>query len=271
MGRDHRSRDLKANVTTLTAAGGASISIVAGGSGATSADTVLDGFTITGGKGTIGTNDLSGKLCGGGMYNAESSPTVANCTFSGNTADCGGGMCNYGSRSVGASPTVTNCTFSDNIAEFGGGMYSRNNSYPVVTNCTFSGNTANGSGSGNGGGGMCNYDASPTVTDCTFNGNTAKGSSACGGGMYNYYHCKVKMTNCTFSGNTVDGSASSYGGGMYNQLNASFAFLTVTNCTFNGGDKLYIDKTSGNTTKSGLISIVNSIMGAPILPLPPII
>ena len=131
------SRDLKANVTTLTAADGASISIVTGGNGATSADTVLDGFTITGGKGTIGTNDLSGKLCGGGMYNTNSSPTVANCTFSGNTAD------------------------------YGGGMYSRNYSYPVVTNCTFSGNKATGSGD-NGGGGMCNYAASPTVTNCTF-------------------------------------------------------------------------------------------------------
>ena len=132
------SRDLKANVTTLTAADGASISIVTGGNGATSADTVLDGFTITGGKGTIGTNDLSGKLCGGGMYNTNSSPTVANCTFSGNTADYGGGMCNYA-----ASPTVTNCTFDGNTAQNGkgGGMYNNESCIVAATNCTFSDNT----------------------------------------------------------------------------------------------------------------------------------
>ncbi len=59
-------------------------------------NTVLSGFTITGGN-------------GGGMYNLSSSPTVTNCTFSGNTASSGGGMFNANS-----SPTVTNCTFSGN-------------------------------------------------------------------------------------------------------------------------------------------------------------
>ena len=68
-------------------------------------DTVLDGFTITGGS----TFDD-----GGGMYNSGSSPTVTNCTFSGNSASfdgIGGGMSNSG-----GSPTVTNCTFSGNTA-----------------------------------------------------------------------------------------------------------------------------------------------------------
>ena len=66
----------------------------------------------------------SGNEKGGGMYNDESSPTVTNCTFSGNGAsgngsyDGGGGMYNYQS-----SPAVTNCIFSDNsFARSGGGM-----------------------------------------------------------------------------------------------------------------------------------------------------
>ncbi|MHC4082180.1 MAG: hypothetical protein ACYSU2_12770 [Planctomycetota bacterium] len=56
--------------------------------------TVLEGFTITGGNADFG----------GGMYNGwYCSPTVTNCTFSGNTAgDSGGGMYNHDS-----SPTVT--------------------------------------------------------------------------------------------------------------------------------------------------------------------
>jgi hypothetical protein len=51
-------------------------------------DTVLDGFTITGGNanGVIFPDDL-----GGGMYNHGSSPTVTNCRFNGNSAVWGGG------------------------------------------------------------------------------------------------------------------------------------------------------------------------------------
>ncbi len=42
-------------------------------------DTVLDGFTITGGN----ANGSNPDNRGGGMYNDNSSPTVTNCTFSG--------------------------------------------------------------------------------------------------------------------------------------------------------------------------------------------
>ena len=71
---------------------------------------------------------------GGGMYNYRGSPTVANCTVSGNAArylgtnraGMGGGMYNAYS-----SPTVTKCTFSGNTADaqglygFGGGPHER--------------------------------------------------------------------------------------------------------------------------------------------------
>ena len=98
------------------------------------------------------------------MFNENSSPTVTNCTFSGNTASIGGGMCNEGS-----SPTVTNCTFSGNSAlDFGvgGGMANFEGS-PTVTNCTFSMNSASVSG-----GGIYNGGGSPTVTDGSFCGNS---------------------------------------------------------------------------------------------------
>ncbi|MGW8178941.1 MAG: PKD domain-containing protein, partial [bacterium] len=111
----------------------------------------LDGFTITNGD----------KANGGGMYNYSSSPTVTNCTFSGNSAGSGGGMYNNSSP----SPTVTNCTFSGNSAGSGGGM-SNFNSSPTVANCTFAGNSADY------GGGMYNYSSSPTVTNCILWGDT---------------------------------------------------------------------------------------------------
>jgi len=159
---------------------------------------VLDGFTITAGNASIS---------GGGMYNEDVSPTVTNCTFSGNAAGdfngAGGGMCNSNS-----SPTVTNCTFSGNTADkYGGGVEGSG----TFTNCTFSGNAATDGY----GGGVC---GSGTFTNCTFSGNTAGvwGGGVSGGGRF---------TNCAFSGNTAG-----YGGGMDNGSGST----TLTNCIFSG-------------------------------------
>ncbi|MCB9336498.1 MAG: right-handed parallel beta-helix repeat-containing protein [Lewinellaceae bacterium] len=168
---------------------------------------ILDGFTITGGNA-----DGTGiDIYGGGMHNAGSSPTVINCSFSGNSAtNSGGGMYNTSS-----SPTVTNCSFSGNSAtNSGGGMYNIGSS-PSVTNCSFSGN------SGVAGGGINNSNSSsPTVSNCSFSGNSATTN---GGGMSNSYSAPT-LTNCSFSGN----SSANIGGGMYN-LHSS---PTIDTCTF---------------------------------------
>ena len=115
---------------------------------------VIEGFTIRNGNAGDG----------GGIYCYNSSPTITNCTFSGNTAsNGGGGMCNDNS-----SPTVTNCTFSANTAtNYGGGMENAWSSSPTVTNCTFSANTAD-----YGGGVYCGY-SSPTFQNSIIWGNTA--------------------------------------------------------------------------------------------------
>ena len=178
--------------------------------------TILDGFTLTGGTGT----DLDGvhPTTGGGMRNRDSSPTVSNCTFAGNSADFGGGMFNGGS-----SPTVSNCTFSENTANSSGGGMDNLRSDPTVTNCTFSGNRAILYS----GGGMSNVVSSPMVTNCTFSGNAATGVR--GGGMFNAVSSRPTVTNCRFSGNTANSS----GGGMYN---GTSSIVTVTNCTFSGND-----------------------------------
>jgi parallel beta-helix repeat protein len=194
--------------------GGAAGSVVTCDSGETST-TVLDGFTITNGSASSG----------GGMLNASSSPTVTNCTFSGNTAtnSRGGGMYNTSS----SSPTVTNCTFSSNTATYGGGMYNSNSS-PTVTNCTFSGNTAD-----NNGGGMFNgSNCSPTVTNCTFSGNTADNN---GGGMYNGYSSTPTVSNCILWGDSPDE--------IYND---SLSTLTVSFSDVQGGLPSYTVDGGGN-------------------------
>jgi len=121
------------------------------------ANTILAGFTITGGYADGSYPDD----CGGGMYNDGSSPTVTNCIFIGNEAySGGGGMENYNY----SSPTVTNCIFSDNWANTGGGLENIDNSNPIVTNCTFSKNFASSNGEGMSNDGT----SSPTVTNCIF-------------------------------------------------------------------------------------------------------
>ena len=211
---------------TVRSSGGAAVTTIDGGGvefhvvqcvSGEGPDTVLDGFTITGGNAN-GPDFFSDKR-GGGMYIDGSSPTVTNCDFIGNMARFGGGMFNDFS-----SPTVSNCTFTGNFAiSTGGGMSNLFDSNPTVTDCMFTGNSALGGGS-NSGGGMFNSGSNPVVTNCTFVGNIASH----GGGMNNSNFSDPVVTNCTFADNT--GLGFGRGAGMYNDLSSP----TVTNCTFTG-------------------------------------
>ena len=130
-----------------------------------SSSTVLDGVTVT-----LGNADgaLWKYSYGGGLYLTGASPTLVNCTISGNLASIyGGGMYN-----ASASPTLKNCALSGNSATgrsssgvYGGGIYNHSSS-PTLINCTFSGNSASQSG-----GGMYNSSSSPTLTNCILWGN----------------------------------------------------------------------------------------------------
>ena len=146
----------------------------------------LDGFTVTGGN----ANDNSPNDVGGGMYTLFSgSPTVANVTFSGNSATGGAGMFNDGS-----SPSLTNVTFSGNMASSsGGGMWNYNLSNPTLSNVTFSGNSAV-----NVGGAMYNFQSLPILTNATFSGNSA----ASGGAFYNEFGSSPTVTNSILYGDT---------------------------------------------------------------------
>jgi parallel beta-helix repeat protein len=125
--------------------GNASGTVVTFGNGEDSGS-VLDGFTITNGNGNLG----------GGIYCYSSSPTITNCTITGNAASPGGG----GIYCASSSPTITNCTITGNTAEYyGGGIFCYSSS-PSITNCTIAGNTAGTNGSG---GGIYCYLSSPTV------------------------------------------------------------------------------------------------------------
>ncbi len=212
----------------------------------------LDGFTIAFGN----ANEYYWNDTGGGMYNDNSSPTLANCIFSSNSASAsGGGMFNQnasnpaltncsftsngaytgaGMHNNGSSPTLTGCTFSSHSAPVGAGMFNTNNSSPTLTDCGFSGNSASGSG-----GGMYNeYSSSPVLTNCSFTGNSAH----IGGGMDNNYGSNPTLTDCSFSGNTVAGN----GGGMNNSSSSP----TLDGCTFTENFSSYYGGGMGNNSGS---------------------
>jgi len=165
-GTYYESIDLKGKSIHLYAVSGPTSTIINGGGAehvvkcvaGEDANTVIEGFTITGGNfpGIVGR--------GAGMYNEGSSPTVTNCIFINNNATAGGGMCNYNS----SNPTLTNCIFSGNSADYGAGMWNNNSSSPTVINCTFTNNTS---------GLVCSMfnqaGSNPAVTNCIFWNSTA--------------------------------------------------------------------------------------------------
>jgi predicted outer membrane repeat protein len=172
---------------------------------------ILEGFTITGGTGTVA-NPLSR---GGGIYIIDSNPTIRNCIITGNSASAqGGGMFNNRSN-----PTLTGVIFSENTAVDGGGMIN-NNSNPVLNDVNFQDNRAISRG-----GGMYNAGSSPVLRNVMISGNRVSGI---GGGMYNE-NSTVTLTGSVFLGNYADESQGS-GGGMYNKE----SIINITNVTFSG-------------------------------------
>ena len=191
------------------------------------ANTILEGFTITGGK-AYGFDWPD--FLGAGMLNSGSNPTVTNCFFYLNAAFGGGGMFNHY-----ANPTVTNCTFSNNYASSGGGMYNYDNSSPTVLGCLFyrnatsdgqdyeyprSGLHGNHGGHARHGAGMYNDNSSPIVSGCDFienrTGKGGKGQKGSDGGAYES------------GGWGGDGGYGGLGAGMYNYWSSP----TVTDCNF---------------------------------------
>ncbi|MGA2232497.1 MAG: choice-of-anchor Q domain-containing protein [Tepidisphaeraceae bacterium] len=142
----------------------------------------MDGVTIQDGNADSDTDGVIA-YAGGGMYIAESSPTISDCKFLNNVANggssssgLGGAVLNYAS----SSPIFFNCLFVGNTAESsieipldpedpGGPFYP--NSY---------------------GGAMLNWASSPTLVNCTFSANTA----ADGGAIYDTDSGAPSLFNC---------------------------------------------------------------------------
>jgi len=133
-------------------------------------NSVITGFTVTGGS--------------AGIYCYDTSPTITNCVIDGYSGSSENGL----DVRNDSNPIITKCTISNNKT----GLWLQYNSDPIVTECTFSGNTSRA---------LYGWDSSSsaTVTNCTFS-NNYKGFGAEGSST---------VTNSIFTGNTYYGFACS--------------------------------------------------------------
>ncbi|UCD49531.1 MAG: hypothetical protein JSW27_18610 [Phycisphaerales bacterium] len=208
---------------------------------------VLDGFTITGGRG-FGVNagvartrrgDTSSPpyptadpaTDGAGALITLASPRFIRCTFYRNTthASNAGASGGSGAACEDASPTFQDCSFVENIAladhaeawSYGGGVLLRQ-STPTLIDCAFTGNMTIGIGQLSAGGAIACVASNPHLTGCSFVGNQAVGSS--GGAVYNTFLSDPVLTDCYFERNSAHSGGAFYSAGECNP--------SLTGCTF---------------------------------------
>lgn len=237
--------------------------------------TVVDGFTITGGKAGTNGGNASEYYYGGGIYNNRGAAIFKNLWIKGNSATTyGGGMINL------AASTLTNITFENNMVgggsgQYGGGLY--NNGAAILTNIEFINNKAVY------GGGLFQTGAGATMNNILFKGNsstlqgggfyTSSGkvnlnqakfinntSGTQGAGMYQYTST-LTVSNAVFIGNKVTGTAAYYGGGYYQYSGTA----TLTNVSMYKNSISFVNGTvnkyGGAIYKNaGTLNLQNSIL-----------
>ena len=195
-----RASDPDPAVTIIDGSGGFdSVVMLVSGEGQ---DSVLDGFTITGGSGTRG----------GGADIDNGSPTIRNCVFECNDATLGGGI-----RVVDGSPLIADCTFRRNHGNGGGGIYVYNSS-PLISGCVFGRNDATT------GGGVSCILGDPMIVDCRFRNNSATN----GGGLY--VGSGSLVVNCLIRDNSATSA-----GGITVVGDATLVNCTIVSQTLGGG------------------------------------
>jgi hypothetical protein len=138
---------------------------------------ILAGFTLT--NGLVSSS-------GGGVYCADTTAVVSNCTISANLSSSN----NFGGGAYGG--TLNNCALTFNSATYGGGACNG-----ILNNCIISGNSASQGGGVYGG----------TLSGCALTKNSADS----GGGAYT-----GTLRNCTLTGNSASLGGGDYGADLRN-------------------------------------------------------
>lgn len=210
-------------------------------------DTILSGFTITGGNALRGGGMLivnseprirrllfynNVAISGAGICSINrSSAIITLCTFRDNKAsDRGGGMCN----TLGSNPNIIKCIFSNNEARVGAGIFNESNSSPLINWSKFFYNKAADSG----GGIFNNFQCNPIIEFGVFLGNSAFHN----GGAINNARSNAKLINSIFLNNNA-----SQGGAIFNVGESNGPIINSiinNNVAFLNGGGIYNDKSS---------------------------
>jgi len=149
----------------------------------------LEGFTVCNGRSGYG----------GGIYCANSTPSISHCIIVNNTAWDGSGGGIY--------------------------FYSHGSYRLVIRDCEITGNTAR-----TGGGGVCCSSGSCVILNCIIGGNQCTYAIYGGGGVFGSLHSIIIISNSVIGGNACwdpYGGNDSSGGGVAGHG----SMLTVNNCT----------------------------------------
>lgn len=167
-------RNWRTNITILSgdvngdnAEAGNSFHVIFNNGNGLSNSARLDGFHITGGYGWDYTNidNPEPYESGSGIYNKNSSPTIANCVFKNNNAFLKGGAV-FNSNSGATTTIFENCEFRNNKSQYGGGSYNETGKVKNI-NCLFYENDAVQGGAHFIEGGSCE------IINGVYNGNTS--------------------------------------------------------------------------------------------------
>jgi CSLREA domain-containing protein len=280
-------------ITGLTSGSGTSLTnlVTVSGNNQSQVFTVASGVT---GAQIVTLNITNGQSASGGAISNSGTLTVANSTFSSNSATETEGYGGAIYNNSGATLTVTNCTFSSNSAQKGAaeGGAIENQGTLAVTNSTFNQNSAQYGGSiGNRGtmtianstfvgASAINLDggaifvisgtsgsATATVIDSTFSGHSAN----LGGAIHEYSGTLSAYNNiftgnscthsCTSSGDcsATTGPAAYCGAGIYSHDGGASANSTVYFANRAGTTEDDSDNLKSNTRST---SAVNNPVGA---------
>jgi len=225
-----------------------------------SSDGVLQGFTITGGRGkqeiTTDTESCgSDATCtvtttsywGGCLYVNSSQVAltelvVQKCVlpdYSYESDESGNVTVTYsgggGALLQASSPQVTDVVFRANSADNGGGVLVRDNGSPTFSHVLFDGNTSSS------GGGVATQDSSPAFSNSIFANNVASGSGSGTGGA------AVEVAGGVFTANFVTGVGNTGASSVYLGGSASSA---VVNTIFQANSSGYLIDGDGSGTSS---------------------
>jgi hypothetical protein len=191
------------------------------------ANSVVDGFTITNGRDSVG---------GGGIRIIESDPSIFNCILRDNSVTGHGG----GIRAHQSQAQIANCKFINNSAtgsSSDGGAIILYFSDVSIKNCLFIGNRCPNAG---GGAAMRNWESNPTLINCTFSANSSSYAP-----IDNSPSSHPVFTNCIFWGNgtgyTIQSSSGSCTTLIHCDVEGGWNGPKVGGCVINGGGNINTD------------------------------